>query len=226
MPLSVVRAAIMHAISEFAAGILHMESSADTDPEMGLVIITGRVNHSNGGQRTAQRGDEVHLRLGLVVEGQPNPGRVVIAKATIEQCVECQLRSVLKADGSQSAHKNLFLQVAHAKQSKKIDLKAVSPFSSTAIPLPETADTGTAAPVPVPGVVAGPTENCPAHAAPLEEPPPVAVAVAAVRMAPSAPTGKCPAHMHALSETTEADPEPCVTAVLTPVGKCPAHAHG
>ena len=236
-PVSVAKVAVMHVISEFVAGELELTSDV-------LVIITGRGNHENKGMRGKLRMEMVRFveSLGLAIadsetekekekekwksDGEqirstirPNPGRIVITKKTINEWIALQSKEIRRPDGLPSAHKNLFLQVAHAKHSnKKMDIKAVCPFSNAGMEdmstVPLVMDTS----LPDEGSIKPqvPTGKCPAHAAAAE----MAVTSSAMEENTST-TGKCPAHAAAaeMAVTSSAMEENTSTT-----GKCPAHA--
>ena len=125
-PLTVGKTAIMHVLGEMCANRL---------PVRDLTIVTGRGRHiARDGKRGILRTHiAVYLQeLGVKFSPSLNPGRISITASAINQWL-----SVQRADNKTTgAHRNLFLQVAFAKENKQhlINVRGVCPFSSAVIP--------------------------------------------------------------------------------------------
>eukprot|EP01041_Mallomonas_annulata_P006425 gene6425-12989_t len=120
-PVTVARAAIMHVLGEMCADIL---------PVSDLVIITGRGNHVNkDGSRGVLRAELIPFLLKLNLSVSPsemNPGRLLLTEDVVSRWLDIQKNN----NNTASAHKNLFMQVAFAKQTRNPNLRAECPFSS------------------------------------------------------------------------------------------------
>jgi hypothetical protein len=129
-PLAVGKTAIMHVLGEFCAYRL---------PVHDLVVVTGRGRHAikNGARGTLRTQIAAFVeKLGLHLAEEPNPGRIMVSAESITRWLDAQ-RADNKTEG---AHRNLFLQVAFAKENKNlmVNVRGVCPFSGAVIPLPPT----------------------------------------------------------------------------------------
>lgn len=126
-PTAVTKAAVMHVLGEMCARRIPI-----ADP---LQIITGRGKHQHSSGRRGVLKEELEKFinvLGLAPQLDENPGRIVIAKKTIEKWLEKQhTDDQTRRERGSGAHGNLFLQVAFAKNRNDVSMnvRAACPFS-------------------------------------------------------------------------------------------------
>jgi pentatricopeptide repeat protein len=124
-PLAVGKTSLMHVLSDMCAYRL---------PVTDLTIVTGRGNHAikDGSRGTLRKQLAAFLEdMGIELAAEANPGRVRVLGTTISAWLDQE-----RADNkTQGAHKNLFLQVAFAKENKRlaVNVRGICPFSGAVI---------------------------------------------------------------------------------------------
>jgi len=185
LPLSSARCAVMHVLGEIASSKITLTNS--------LVIITGRGNksiHKAGVLKVEIL--EYLSRLGfsqniLTKKQHLNDGRIEISKSELLRWLDVQNSEDRASKAAGKAHRNLFLQVAFAKDNKVADIKAVCPFSAATQPQSPAQADAEVDPLPTSTSSSNKSGGCPARVTDAQVDP--------LPTSSSSKSGGCPAHV-------------------------------